>query len=167
MLVIADTTPLNYLILLDAIELLPRLYPQVILPHGAWLELQQAGAPPVVAHWARALPDWIEVREAPLSSDPALAALGAGEREAITLAELYRSQSAVLLLLDEQAARQLAEFRRLPATGTLGILKAAAAAGWIDLAAVFVRLRQTNFRASASLLQTLLDEEVLRQNKPE
>jgi predicted nucleic acid-binding protein len=31
MLVIADTSPLNYLILVDAIELLPRLYPQIIL----------------------------------------------------------------------------------------------------------------------------------------
>jgi predicted nucleic acid-binding protein len=167
MLVIADTTPLNYLILIEAIELLPRLYPQVILPRGAWLELQQPGAPPTVAVWARTLPPWIEVREAPVSTDPALAALGAGEREAITLAELHRPASAVLLLLDELAARQLPFYRGLPATGTLGILTTAADAGWIDLPTVFGRLRQTNFRASAALLETLLAEDAARKNKPE
>ena len=68
MLVIADTSPLNYLILIDALEFLPRLYPQVILPRGAWQELQNADAPPPVKLWAQALPDWIEVREAPPQS---------------------------------------------------------------------------------------------------
>jgi hypothetical protein len=36
MLVIA--APLNYQILIDAIHLLPRLYPQVFRPHAAWRE---------------------------------------------------------------------------------------------------------------------------------
>jgi predicted nucleic acid-binding protein len=129
MLVIADTTPLNYLILIDAIEFLPRLYRQVILPRGAWQELQHTATPPAVVHWARTLPNWIEVRDAPASTDPSLEALGKGEREAIALAELYRHESGVLLLLDEQAARQQAATRRIAATGTLGVLKAASAEG--------------------------------------
>ena len=76
MLVIADTSPLNYLILIDALEFLPRLYPQVILPLGAWQELQHADAPAPVKRWAQALPDWIEVREAPVPIDLGLEALG-------------------------------------------------------------------------------------------
>jgi predicted nucleic acid-binding protein len=166
MLVIADTTPLNYLILVEAIDLLPRLYPQVILPHAAYCELQYTDAPAAVARWVQRLPEWIEVREVPPSTDPSLAALGAGEREAITLAELYRPVEDVLLLLDEQAARQLALDRQLRATGTLGILTAAASAGWINLPAVFERLRLTNFRVSTSLLDKLLAQDAARRNQP-
>ena len=167
MLVIADTSPLNYLILIDALELLPRLYPQVILPRGAWQELQHADAPPPVKLWAQALPDWIQVREAPVPIDPDLEALGKGEQEAIALAELYRSESPVLLLLDERVAREHAAARKIASTGTLGVLRAAAARGWIDLAMAFDRLRQTNFRVTSVLLQELLAEEAERRKEEE
>jgi predicted nucleic acid-binding protein len=165
MLVIADTSPLNYLILIDAVELLPRLYRQVILPQAAWEELMHPGAPAAVSAWANALPLWAEIRKVPtdLHSDPRLAALGNGEREAIALAELYQSETEVLLLLDEELARKEAAARRLLATGTLGVLKSAAAQGWIDLAQSFVRLRQTNFRVSDLLLRQLLDEDARRK----
>src|SRR5690349_9518745 len=101
MLVIADTSPLNYLILIDAVELLPRLYRQIILPQAAWEELQQPGAPAAVSRWANTLPFWVEIRKPPTvaSIDPDLASLGNGEREAIILAELYRKETQVLLLL--------------------------------------------------------------------
>lgn len=161
MLVIADTSPLNYLILIDAVELLPRLYQQIILPQAAWDELKHPGAPGPVFQWANALPVWMEVKSAPNAAhpDPSLVALGSGEREAITLAELYRTETEVLLLLDEGAARRQAAIRQINATGILGVLKSAAKHGWIDLAEAFARLRQTNFRVSAKLLQELLDDD--------
>lgn len=161
MLVIADTSPLNYLILIDAVELLPRLYQHVILPQAAWDELKHPGAPVTVSQWANALPGWIEVKSAPNAAhpDPSLDTLGAGEREAIALAELYRTETEVLLLLDEEAARQQAATRQIKATGTLGVLKSAAQHGWIDLAQAFARLQQTNFRVSAKLLRELLHED--------
>jgi len=77
------------------------------------------------------------------------------------LAELYQKETAVLLLLDEEAARQQAAARQIAATGTLGVLKSAAAYGWIDLVQAFGRL-QTNFRVSTKLLQELLDEDAQR-----
>jgi predicted nucleic acid-binding protein len=107
------------------------------------------------------------VREAPESTDPALEALGPGEKQALALAELYRNEVEVLLLLDEQAAREHAAMRQIKATGTLGVLKAAAAQGWVDLTTAFGRLRQTNFRVTSALLQGLLDEEAERQKKTE
>ena len=79
------------------------------------------------------------------------------------MAELYRKVTEVLLLLDEEAARQQAAARQLPATGMLGVLKSAAAQGWIDLVLAFARLRQTNFRVSAKLLQELLNEDAQRK----
>jgi predicted nucleic acid-binding protein len=167
MLVIADTSPLNYLILIDAVDLLPRLYQRVVLPRAACDELTHPYAPAAVSKWANSLPPWIEIQQAPSSaySDSALAALGSGEREAIALAELYRSQTEVLLLLDEDAARKQAAARHLAATGTLGVLKSAAEQGWIDLPQAFARLRQTNFRVSQELLRQLLDENARRKLK--
>src|SRR5262245_19723229 len=167
MLVIADASPLNYLILIDAVDLLPRLYQRVVLPQAAWNELTHPYAPAGVSKWTNSLPPWIEIQQAPSSahSDSALASLGRGEREAIALAELYRSQTEVLLLLDEEAARKQAAARQLAATGMLGVLKSAAEQGWIDLAQAFARLRQTNFRVSQELLQQLLNEQARRKLK--
>jgi predicted nucleic acid-binding protein len=158
MLVIADTSPLNYLILIDAVELLPRLYLRVVLPEAVSVELKHPYAPPAVSKWANALPPWIEIQQAPNAahSEPSLAALGSGEREAIALAELYRSQTEVLLLLDEEAARKQAAARQLATTGTLGVLKSAAEFGWINLPQAFAHLRLTNFRVSEELLQKVI-----------
>ena len=54
MLVIADTSPLNYLILIDAVDLLPRLYQRVVLPQAAWDELKHFLAPASVSELADA-----------------------------------------------------------------------------------------------------------------
>lgn len=53
MLVVADTSPLNYLILLDQTALLPALYTQVVLPPAVVAEL---------GTWVTSLPGWCEVR---------------------------------------------------------------------------------------------------------
>jgi predicted nucleic acid-binding protein len=162
-LVIADTSPLNYLILIEAVDLLPRLYGQVILPQAALNELRNPAAPPLVWKWATSLPEWIEARNPVTGSrvprEERLETLGPGEREAITLAEQFRFVSPVLLLLDEEAARREASFRQLPSTAFLGVLKAALRQGWVDLAEAFARLGRTNFRVSPKLLQTILDQE--------
>jgi predicted nucleic acid-binding protein len=80
--------------------------------------------------------------------------LGEGERQAIVLAE---QQIEVLLLIDEGKGRREALRRNLRTTGTLGVLIDAASKGWIDLSSALDRLRQTSFRASPSLLQSILD----------
>jgi predicted nucleic acid-binding protein len=64
--VIADTSPLNYLILIEAIDLLPRLYGRIIIPIEVLDELIDDGAPSQVSDWALKLPEWMEVRSAPL-----------------------------------------------------------------------------------------------------
>jgi hypothetical protein len=45
MIVVADTTPLNYLVLIDEAELLPALFKRVFLPNAAWRELQDPETP--------------------------------------------------------------------------------------------------------------------------
>ena len=43
--VVADTSPLNYLILIEALDLLPRLYGRIVIPVEVLNELSDDGAP--------------------------------------------------------------------------------------------------------------------------
>jgi predicted nucleic acid-binding protein len=70
--VVADTSPLNYLIQIDCHELLPALYGQVLIPAAVFQELQHAGTPAAVFGWARQLPPWVEVREVFFQPDSTL-----------------------------------------------------------------------------------------------
>ena len=62
-LVIADTGPVNYLILIGHVELLPALFDRVVLPDAVQRELTSVKAPSIVRQWMEALPVWLEVRE--------------------------------------------------------------------------------------------------------
>ena len=123
--VVADTSPLNYLVLIEAIDLLPQLYGRIIIPTEVLNELLGQGAPRAVGEWAIKLPGWVEVRSSPATNDPALSLLDQGERCAILLAQ---SESDVLLLIDETAGRREASRRGIPNTGTVGVLRAASIA---------------------------------------
>jgi predicted nucleic acid-binding protein len=62
MIVVADTTPLNYLVLIDEIEVLPALYQRVLVPEEVHRELTRQKSPPAVHAWASNLPAGCEVR---------------------------------------------------------------------------------------------------------
>ena len=155
MIVIADTSPLNYLVLIGKADLLQRLYRRVVIPDGVLRELLHPETPTIVSEWIARRPAWLEVERITTPPDPNLRWLGEGECEAIMLAEQHGQD--VLLLMDEGRERREAQRRRLRITGTLGVLIDAASRGWVDLSSAFERLRQTTFRASPSLLQSLLD----------
>jgi predicted nucleic acid-binding protein len=160
--VVADTSPLNYLILIDAIELLPRLYGRIVVPVEVLNELIDDGAPQRVVEWAMKLPAWVETRSVLPTNDPALSSLDQGERCAIQLAQ---SEPEVLLLIDEAAGRLEASRRGIPNTGTVGVLRAASIARLVDLPPALTRLVATNFRISRSLLEGLIAEDVARERE--
>ena len=59
MIVIADTSPINYLVLIDAVEVLPALYGRVLVPPSVCAELQRARASDRVRTWiAQPPPGW-------------------------------------------------------------------------------------------------------------
>jgi predicted nucleic acid-binding protein len=149
MIVVADTSPINYLLQIEQIHLLPMLYGAVLLPSGVWEELTEIGAPRSVEAWARNLPAWVEVRTAQTQLGPELSALGKGEAQAIHIAsELH----ADWLLIDERRGRQEAESRGLTVTGTLGVLAESGRLHLVDPEAAYRRLvSETNFRASPNL----------------
>jgi predicted nucleic acid-binding protein len=61
--VIADTSPLNYLLLIGEIAILPRLYGQVLIPPEVLAELCDPSAPPEVLQWVRLQPIWLQTRQ--------------------------------------------------------------------------------------------------------
>jgi predicted nucleic acid-binding protein len=154
-IVVADTTPLQYLILIQYEQILPALYGQVVVPPAVIEELSRDETPQPVRDWLKSAPEWLEVRrprEVGRSSVP----LGAGELEAIALAEELRADA---LLIDDWDGRQEALRRHLNVLGTLRVLADASADGIADLRVAVDRLRQTTFRASEELFQWLLARE--------
>lgn len=161
MVVIADTSPLNYLVLIDQAEILPKLYGQVIVPQAVFEELRHPDAPPAVAHWVQSVPSWLVV-ERNISPVIGLGSeLDPGEREALALAEA--NQPDVLLLIDEEKGREVARKRKIATAGTLGVLDAAASKGLLDLRVALARLQSTNFFVSPGLLKRLLDRDTERR----
>ena len=164
MIVVSDTSPLNYLILLGAQEVLPSLFGSVVTPTAVLDELRHSSAAAVVRAWAAAAPLWLRVQD-PRALHPSLH-LGPGETAALSLAvELGRTGEEVRVLIDEQAGRAAARRLGLSPAGTLAVLLDAASAGLIDLPTAIDRLRQTNFYASPALLDDVLRVDRLRREK--
>jgi predicted nucleic acid-binding protein len=52
MIAVSDTSPLCYLILIDEVDILPKLYSRVAAPPAVIAELLHKDAPQVVRDWA-------------------------------------------------------------------------------------------------------------------
>jgi predicted nucleic acid-binding protein len=154
MIAVADTSPLCYLILIDEVDLLRKLFSEVVVPAAVITELLHEDAPEAVRIWAANLPSWVSVQENPVRSPAGLEKLQAGEQAAILLAE---SMNADLILIDEKSARHVAAERGMRITGTLGVLGEAAVRDLVDLTAAIDRLRRTSFRCSPALMKATLD----------
>jgi predicted nucleic acid-binding protein len=156
MVVVADSSPLNYLIQVNCDDLLHDLYGSVLVPASVMDELSHPLAPTSVAAWLSHLPSWIDVRTVHFRGDVSMEALDRGEREAIQLAE---EQRADLLLIDERLGRSEAKRRGIPITGTLGILLAGGQRRLIEPELVFQQLiERTNFRATPKLRESFAEQ---------
>lgn len=160
MIVIADTSPLHYLILLEHAEVLQHLYGSVIIPEAVVRELQAQKTPASVRQWITAPPEWLQIRQIAVPPDPALAELDPGEREAIALAETLHADA---LIIDEKMGRREAERRKLRVIGTMRVLDDAAEAGLVDLPTALSRLQAFGFYLDTRLLQFLLDRNSERE----
>jgi predicted nucleic acid-binding protein len=163
MLVVADTTPLNYLILINHIDILAPLYGQVIIPRAVAAELLHPRAPARVQSWVAALPPWCRIREAQGAPDPTLMSLGAGEREALLLVQELGADA---FLTDDLEGRQEALQRGMQVTGTLGILERAALRDLIDLPTAITHLQSTTFHPPAEIIAAMLARDAARKLQP-
>lgn len=157
MIVVADTSPINYLVWIREIEVLPKLFGAVIIPASVREELSQAQTPEAVREWIAAPPEWLSVRSPNLEPDPALVAAGLdrGEFDAILLAE---ELGATDLIVDDWQGRQEAARRNIPYIGTVGVLQLAARNGLLNLRDAIERLRATNFRIAQTIVDRILTD---------
>lgn len=120
MIVISDTSPIINLAIIDKLDLLPQLFDTIVIPEAVFNEIVIIG---------KGLPGsdiienakWVEVKACNnrILINSLLDYVQIGEAEALTLAlELH----ADTIIVDEAAARNLAEQFGLNFTGLLGIL---------------------------------------------
>jgi predicted nucleic acid-binding protein len=154
--VVADTSPINYLILTGDVAVLPVLFGRIILPTVVRDELARTKAPLTVREWLANPPAWLDVRPSSQTGDASMADLDDGERSAILLAiELH----ADLLLIDERRAAKTARSKGFRVAGTLAILGMAARRDLLSLSDAIDRLKRTSFHYRQEILDQFLADQ--------
>ena len=157
-LVVADSGPLHYLILIDCAQILARLFVRVVIPSAVRDELLHPRAPKRVKDWILQPPAWLEITN--VSNAQPVHVLHPGETEALQLA-LERKAPAVLM--DDMDGRGAARRLGLVPIFTVALLEHAAENGLIDLPSAVAKLRQTSFFVSPEILDAALERD--RQRK--
>ena len=160
MIVIADTTPIITLLKLERLELLEKIFGQVIIPNAVYEELT---ANQKYLSEAKAIGDCSFLKRGEVSDRQAIkilrevVGLDAGESEAIALAD---EQGADLLIIDERKGRRAAKQMGLKITGTIGILIQAFDSKILSRQEIFSCLeilRSGDIRISDALFETVLE----------
>lgn len=160
MLVIADTSPLHYLVLIEHTAILPTLFGRVLIPPVVAEELQRPRTPEPVRAWMAVPPAWLEIRPPRPPLLTTVLRLGAGEREALSLAQELHAD---LLLLDDLEAREEAERHAFAVMGTLRVLELASERGLLDFPTAIAKLETTSFHMPAQLVQDMLARDAARK----
>jgi predicted nucleic acid-binding protein len=148
-LVVADTSPLRFLVEICYEHVLPDLFQEIWIPGAVARELQHERTPESVRAWAEQLPEWVHVQEVDGSGfDAEAAEIDLGEWEAI---ELAKEIHANLLLIDDRLGAQTARAQGYTVTGTLGVLVDAATCGLVEIDEALERLAKTKFRRTPDL----------------
>jgi len=150
MIIVSDNSPLQYLVLIECIEVLPALYGQVLTTPQVLDELKHSGTPEVVRAWAQAPTAWLKI-EVPSRIDY-LDTIDLGEASAISLAQ---ERHADLVLIDERAGTDTARRAGIRVVGTLGVLIEAGVEQLIDFDGAIHRLTSsTPFYATKNLIDS-------------
>ena len=144
--VVADASCFILLDKIDGLSLLENLFHSIIT------------SVEVAEEFGKPLPEWVQikvVRDKNFQSALFLQ-VDAGEASAIALAA---ENLPSLLIIDDLKGRKLAQKLNLTITGTLGVILTAKREGVIPLVRPFFdRIQATNFRVSATLLESILDK---------
>jgi uncharacterized protein len=152
--VITDTSPIQYLYQIAQLDLLSTLYGQIRMPQAVADELAQGRTQGI------SLPDpdslsWITLCSvSPSTLIPDLPTLGAGEREALSLAISIPDS---LVILDDALARSYAQQLNISITGTLGVLLKGKQSGYLEeIAPLLDELDVLNFRLAPATRAAVL-----------
>ncbi len=156
MIFVADAGPIISFARAHRLDLLRQVVDELWIPEAVYQELVAKGAgKPGAAEVSQGV--WIKQRPVTQHTAPGTlpSTLGAGEREAIMLAQ----ELDAVLLVDDPDARDIALRLGIPFLGSLGILREAKLQGFIpEVKPHLDALRTHRFRLSDTLYQTFLQQ---------
>lgn len=153
MIVIADSSPLIALAVIDKLDMLEKLYQEFYVPAAVFEEVAQAEKP-----FAKELKLFLHGKIKNVENKLAVAMLsndiGAGEAEAIVLALEQRPS---VVLIDDLKARRFAKMNNLDVIGTMGILLKAKKDGLVsEIKPLIATLLLNEIRISAKIIEMTL-----------
>lgn len=158
MIVISDTTPLISLMKIQSLDILEKMYKEIIIPKAVYDELiinmDYQSEIDIIQKWTF-FQTKIVKENLSVSLLQKQLKLDLGESEAIVLAN---SIDADLIIIDERKARRIVKDIGLNVTGTLGILVEAKQRGLVkELKPLLDKLIKNEIRISKKLYQDILE----------
>lgn len=153
--VIVNTSPIFYLYKLQYLEILQKIYKDIIVPSAVLKELEEGKSQgekvPNINNYK-----WIQVKEVEKPKFTKLIAdLGQGETEVLILALEHPNS---LVIIDDLLARNIAKINNIKFTGTIGILLKAKQLGYIkSISSILKKLTDEGFRLKDNLIQNALE----------
>ena len=159
MTIISDTTPIISLIKINRLDLLEKLFGEILIPEAVFRELTTNV---LFASEAEIVKSSKFLKVSPIQNKKSLEILQAasglddGESEAIILADELKSE---VLIIDERRGRKVAKNLGISITGTIGILIQAQNEKMIsadEMKKCLDFLKHSNIKLSDSLIQEAL-----------
>ena len=155
--VVVNTTPLIALSHVGQLDLLKRLYNEIIIPEAVYGELSVKTESVCKKEVDRSL-DWIRVGKISnqMAKDMYKTQLHEGEVEGMILA---KEVAADVVIIDDANAKKYAKYLKLPVTGTLGVLLRSKQMGYVDkLEPVLRQMVEKGIYISQSLIELCLKQ---------
>ena len=153
--VVVNATPIIALSLIGQLDLLQRLYGEILMPPAVRSEVLAGGKRAIGIAEMRAA-SWLRVTplQDPQRAELLLTDLDLGEAEVIALAQ---EQDADLVILDERLGRRHARRLGLKLTGTLGVLLRAKERGFVlTIEPLIAELQHGGIRLSGVVVEEVL-----------
>ena len=155
--VVVNTTPLIALSHVNQLDVLKRLYGEIIIPEAVYRELSIK----IESICKKAVDnslEWIRIKS--INNEKAKAMyktqLHAGEVEVMILS---KEIAADVVIIDDGNAKKHAKYLGLPVTGTLGVLIKAKREGYInELKPIFSQMVEKGIYISQSLMESCLKQ---------
>ncbi|MCM1494481.1 MAG: DUF3368 domain-containing protein [Bacteroides sp.] len=155
--VIVNTTPLIALCHVGQLDLLKKIYGEILIPQAVYRELSEKKESICKKQVDNSL-DWIHVEkiENQLAKSMFKTQLHDGEVEVMILA---KEKHADIIIMDDANAKKHAKYLKLPVTGTLGVLIKARKQGYIsELKPVIQEMIDKNIYISENLMRFCLEQ---------
>jgi predicted nucleic acid-binding protein len=154
MLLIADSSALIALSVMDCLTVLDQLFERVLVPEAVYLEVVEDDALPE----AMALKHYLQDKVCKLASDARLVLVDAygdiGEMEAMYL---YKQLHADRLLIDDARGRKVAQINQITVIGSIGILLLAKQKGILsEIKPKLTVLNQSDVYIASALIEQAL-----------